>query len=331
MRNSVWLTWDDHRRSKELSDYFDAEYAVFQTRSKGTLRYMVLMMRTCIFLFRKKPKLIFCQNPSVVLSFIVCVWKKMFPSCLVVDRHSNFKFETESSLKIKWKAFHWLSDYTIRHADLTIVTNSELMSIVESKGGHGIVLPDRIPNLNAGGEILKLKGKYRFLFICTFSVDEPVDDVLSVFSELDPSLYTVYVTGSYGNYGMYDFFSSCENIVFLGFVSDEDYVSYLNSIDCTIVLTSMPMTINCGSYESVSLMKPQIVADSRVIKDYFSEGCVYVNPHERESIKNGVIKAAANLDALKKEVKIFTPYLEQRWASIATAVKEEISNTVANR
>jgi glycosyltransferase involved in cell wall biosynthesis len=308
----IWITWQDHRRSRELASALNITYQPLLSGTNGLFRYIILALKTIITIMTKKPDLIFCQNPSIILTFILCILKKIsYKYKLVVDRHTNFKFGTENSLKPKWLIFHYLSSFTLRNADLTIVTNEPLAKIVSKKGGTPFVLQDKIPKLINNNYQPQLKGRINFLFICTYSNDEPIDNVLHAFTLL-PFDYQVYVTGDYNKYNNYEKFTKYKNINFLGFLPENDYISYLFSCDATIVLTTSSMTLNCGSYESVAAGKLQIVAGSEEIMNYFSKGCEHLTSFDAnsiiKSIKNIEIKlhegATQELEALKNNMAL---------------------------
>ena len=95
-------------------------------------------------------------------------------------------------------------------------------------------------------------------------------------------------------------------------------------MDATIVLTNMPMTLNCGSYESVKACKPQIVADSTVIKEWFRSGAVYVDPNDETSIYNGIIEIIERLDELKNEQEEFCRTVESDWLVLDERVRQMV-------
>src|SRR5690606_21870011 len=90
---SVWITWEDHRRSRELANALEAEYFAFHQRGNRYTRYLILGLKTIFFLLRIRANIIYCQNPSIVLTTIVCFLKPILGYKVVVDRHSNFKFQ----------------------------------------------------------------------------------------------------------------------------------------------------------------------------------------------------------------------------------------------
>lgn len=323
LSNGIWVTWEDHRRSRELSQAFGVPYYPLISKRGRAARYLILSLRTIVFILRKRPALVFCQNPSLILTCLLCGAKSFLGFELVVDRHSNFKFKTQTSKHLKWRIFHGLSDYTIRKSTLTVVTNGPLAKIVTDKGGRAAVLPDKLPDVRCSDRVGDLKKGTNFLFICTFSDDEPVEEVLKAFSELGEG-YNLYVTGNYSKFSKWKPYSGESNIIFLGFVDEKHYRKYLNSCDATIVLTSMALTLNCGSYESVSAKKPQIVSDSPVIRNYFRMGAIYVPELDKKSIKCSVIKMTSGLEKMTKEQAEFQKMLIEEWSFLFSNAKKSI-------
>lgn len=312
-KRKIWITWENHRRSRELSRVLDAKYIVVSYDGFWLVRYLVLSGKTLFVLTREKPDLVFCQNPSVVLAALLCALKIIFSYFLIVDRHTNFKLNKITSKHPKWLIFHMLSRFSIRQADRTIVTNQPLADVVVSMGGRAIVLPDKLPKL----QFLKrarLKSRFNYLFICTFSHDEPVQEVGRAFSQL-PSDFCLYITGNFRSYKNWENLENMPNVVLLGYIPEKEYLEYLYGCDVTIVLTRQPMTLNCGSYESVVAGKPQIVADSEVIRDYFNTGAIYTEL-DVNSIKSAVLESAGNLSRLRKQVTVNRHTLEARWTKL---------------
>ncbi len=329
MKKPVWITWNDHRRSRELAAHWGMNYKVFEYSGSMFIRYINLSTKTLMYINKNDPDIIICQNPSVVLSALLAFICNMKKITLVVDRHSNFKIALRKSLFPKWKIFHLVSDYSLRNADLTIVTNREAADYVSSIGGKPVVLPDKLPS-DLSGVKRKLNGDVNFLFICSFSSDEPVDAVLACFKRLDKN-YHVYVTGNFKKHQNWQQYCDDENIHFLGFVNEDIYLSYLKSVDATIVLTDMPMTLNCGSYESVKAGKPQVVADSLVIKEWFRSGAVYVDPKDENSIFYGIRETIERLDDLKIAQRKFSETLESDWSVLEEKFRRAVTQNSGHK
>lgn len=317
----VWISWEDHRRSRELSEAFDAKYIPLLCNAPRWKRYPYLTLKTIGFLLKERPSLIFCQNPSIVLSSLLVFLKPIFRYKLIVDRHSNFKFEHELSKNIKWLLFHWLSRFTIKKSDLTIVTNEYLKEVCESFGGTAFVLPDKLPDMSlceSKNEIgsLKLEGNFiHVMVVTTFNEDEPITEIVRSMEFL-PANFRLYLTGNYKKYYSEHEKKDLEGkgIFLTGFLSESDYKSLMNLSDVVLVLTLKEHILNCGAYEALSLRKPYVISDTNALRDYFKKGCVYVKPLASE-IASGLKTASENREIMVNEINLFIPELEKNWES----------------
>lgn len=323
-KSRIWITWDDHPRSRTLSYQFGADYIVLDYNGIWVFRYFFLTIRTAYLISRISPDLVFCQNPSLILNFCLCFLKKIYRFRLIADRHTNFAFRHAKSYRLKWILYRVVSNFTIRHSDLTIVTNDFLKKYVECSGGNSAVLPDMLPaievpkSLKDGGDFCK---GFSFLFVCTFSDDEPYAEVIEAAQTL-PGEDRIYISG---NYHKGNGISSCpyKNVVFLGFVNDDDYFRYMKSVDAVIVLTSLDYTLNCGAYEAVSLGKPMILSDTETIRNYFEKGCIYTDL-SASGIAHSLAMCKENVSRLNCEVRDLREKLSSDWFTSFEYVNKKI-------
>lgn len=328
MTQECWITWEDHRRSRELSKSFGSKYICFTSKRSRFFRYPILSFLTVTYLVKSRPKLVFCQNPSIVLTSLLCFFKPLLSYTLIVDRHSNFKFHTLNSSNPKWLIFHWLSKVTLKYADLTIVTNDYLKSYINSFNGRAAVLPDKLPALE-GTEKTTLKGLINYVFVATFSEDEPIEEMIAAASAVDKSKH-IYITGNYRKYKNIARLQSTlpENVTLTGFISEEEYRSLLSSADVIIVITTQEHTLTCGAYEAVALEKPMILGNTNTIKNYFSSGALYasIKPDDLAAKINAAGESTARLQG---EVKKLKALLEASWKLEFDAAKNTIRELVA--
>ena len=214
-----------------------------------------------------------------------------------------------------------ISNITIRHSDLMIVTNPFLKEFVDCMGGNGIVLPDKIPALQDPKKKKKLQGQFNIFFICTFSDDEPFREVLEA-ANLLPSDWVIYVSGNYKKANVQPD-RVPKNVVLLGFVEEDDYLYYLSSADAVMVLTTLDYTLNCGAYESVALNKPMVLSYKKTIMSYFDKGAVYVEP-VAQSIVEGIESLFENFETFEKEIKELKCELELSWKKQFSNIESKI-------
>lgn len=302
MSTRIWITWENHRRSKELSSEFDAEYYPLVHAGKRPVRYVILIVKTIHLLLKRRPDVVFCQNPSLILTTILTFCRSAFSYKLIVDRHSNFKLEYADSRSLKWRIFHFLSSWTIKRADLTIVTNEDLQRICNDLGGRSEVLQDKLPNLAAKRKrpppfFMTDMNKTQVMFVTTFDSDEPIDEITEAAKSLKGCV--CYLTGNCRKY-----FSDEEsrsllnyNVVLTGFVSDDDYLSLMENVDIVVVLTKKDLILNCGAYEAISMDKPLILSDTPTLRRYFERAALYCEP-DPLSIKSKILEASHDLNSL---------------------------------
>ena len=259
------------------------------------------------------------QNPSIVLSILMVTIGKIGKFSVVVDAHNE-------GIMPFYSKYHWLLPlYEViqRWADLTIVTNESLAMIVRKNGGRPFILPDKIPQFENINHI-KLKGKSNIVFICTFAKDEPWKEVIQAANLINPS-DCIYITGKYQRVSKKIIKESPPNVIFTGFLPDQEYINLLHSCDLVIDLTLMDNCLVCGAYESVALGKPVILSDTKELRAHFKRGAVYCGNNVKE-ISEAIIYALENLDKLEDEMKDFKEDLMLEWEKRRFLLLEILEN-----
>ena len=264
---------------------------------------------------KERPNLLVVQNPSMILTLFAIINRRIFGYKLVVDAHNSGIFPFEG----RYKLFLDASRFIQRHADLIIVTNPGLQDNVLSNGGKCCVLPDKLPTVPEIKPIA-LEGKINIAYICSFSKDEPFQEVIKAAQLLDSDT-VIYFTGNYKDRIIEKDVPS--NIRLLGFVSEEKYWSLLFSADIIMDLTLREHCLVCGAYESISLGKPLILSNTKALRSYFSKGCLYVHPTPL-SIAEGVTRAIREKEALGEGAIILREELGRTWENQFEKFKSEI-------
>ena len=330
----MWISWEKQRRSIELANCFGCKLFIVTPRILPStirlLRYMENSFRTILILLREKPDVLFVQNPSIALPLLAISFRKIFNFVLIVDRHSNFKYENETSDSIYWKVFFYISKLTIKHADLTIVTNNFLADLVGKDGGMSYVLQDKIPDMKLG-RIKDLQGDKNVVFVSTFSPDEPVDEVILAAELIDDDC-AIYITGNipdtYLHKSQQRNFPS--NVLLTGYLKEDDYQSLLLSADVLLVLTKNEHTLTCGTYEGVALEKCLIISDTKALRSYFNEGMVYVKSSP-DSIAQGIREVFDKKSFLEAEVKVLKDKLVYNWEVSFELLEEKVLTLAKDR
>ncbi|MCD6378977.1 glycosyltransferase [bacterium] len=315
--SNVWISWHYHRRSDYLSREFGCSYYHFGTAARNRItRYLIGTVNTLKTLIKKRPKVLFVQNPSLLLTILAVILKPFFNYVLINDFHTPFIKLHSAKEVIFWKLQH----FTIRYSDMTIVTNEEFSN--QLQGERIMILPDVLPRFDSPGNI-KLDGDLNILYVCTFAEDEPYKNVIKSSGLLDDNIH-IHITGNYIKAGI-DKNEMSHNVHLTGYLPDKDYLELMNSADIVMVLTEQENCIVCGGYEGVSLSKPLILSNTKTLRDYFSAGAIYTE-HDTKSIADGIRRAIRQKDRLESELPDLKSRLTRNWRTKFKLVQEIIGN-----
>jgi len=306
-KNRVWISWESQRRSSEMAKRIGAKPYIFDF--KGILRYPISIAKTLLTLFREKPHIFFVQNPSMLLAALACIYGIISDTHIVVDRHTTFRLNKPHTGSFKIWLKMRLHYFTLKYADITIVTNDFLADLVKKSNGRPAVLPDPLPNFTFT-ELYKLRGKINLLLISSFDKDEPVLSVLDSMRRIDRDI-CLYITGNYKKRDANLKNKIPANVVLMGFIPDQTFVNMLFSVDASMVLTTADYCMLCGCYESVAAEKPLITSDKSVLKEYFKEA-LFVNNTPCD-IHEKIEEMVDNIDTYKDKTIEMKCEIKNNW------------------
>lgn len=306
----MWITWESQRRSIELSKKFGCELWIVEY--VGFMRYPRSILKTVHLITSRKPDVLFVQNPSMILAGLACLCKLFTPKMMVVvDRHTTFMLNRAYPNTPSVVLFKLLHRFTIRFADLTIVTNDFLADYVKQLRGRAFVLPDMIPNLSMTSEV-KLKGEKNIVLISSFGNDEPIREVLDAMKGLERNDITLYITGNYRKLADTIIRSAPSNVIFTGFLKEEEFINTLFAADAVMALTTADHTMLCGCYEALAVGKPLVTSDKQVLRAYFDKAVFVTN--STDSILRAINQIIDNVDMYAAQISLLKKNLNKHWA-----------------
>jgi glycosyltransferase involved in cell wall biosynthesis len=313
MAAPLWIAWERQRRTLELSSRLGCRLRIFEHRGPGVLRYPWSALRTALLLSRERPSLVVVQNPSMALAALACACKRLFGFALVVDRHSNFLLARRRRDDWKARLFLALSRYTLRNADLTLVTNGEIADRVLAAGGRPFVLPDPYPDV-ACAPPPPARPVPEAVFVCSWAEDEPIAEMMAACEALRGEA-VVRATGRPKPRHSALLGRKPGNFLPTGFLADADYLRLLAGADAVVVLTTMPSTLLCGAYEALALGKPLLLSGSRALREYFTAGAVHLETHHPEEIARKLRLLLARRAELRQQGIAFLEASRAAWRS----------------
>jgi glycosyltransferase involved in cell wall biosynthesis len=255
----------------------------------------------------------------MILATVACVWGKIAGVPVVVDRHSTFRLDKPKSLAPRNLLFQLLHHFTLKNADLTIVTNEHLADLTRDHGGRAFVLQDPLPRLGDHPPV-PLGGGFNVVMPCSFAADEPVEEVIEAMRMVAGEGITLHVTGNPSRRGPME--DVPDTVRFTGFLPLDDYEQLILSADAVMVLTKARYAMLCGCYEAVAAGKPLITSNTPVLRDYF-EPAVFVET-EVSSIAEGLRKARREVRELKAGVQAFRTAIGPRWEEEKARLQEHV-------
>ena len=307
----VWLSWEVHRRNRSISSLLGADLYEIGNNKSRLPRYILCTIKTIFLLCETTTRTkVFAQNPSVLLSLVSVVYGQLCNRTVVIDAHNIGVIFEHQIRMIRWIG-QKTNNLIIKLATIIIVTNEELSSVIRQRGGLPFVLPDPLPVLQPK-EKKTLSGQVNAIVICTFANDEPYGAIFDAAKKL-PRTTVIYFTGNHKKMGAPPDLS--DNIIFTGYLDEQDYIDYLDSSDIVLDLTSRDSCLVCGAYEGMALGKPLILSDTQALRGYFGEGATYTKNYP-DAIAEAIHKVSANLkkateSVLKRRAEITQGYPEK--------------------
>lgn len=306
---STFIAWTRYnRRSDLLAQHLGATMHHIYYGQQGKLlqapvRYLVQALQTWRVLRRDRPDVVFVQNPPILCVLLAFLYARRYSARYVIDSH------TGAFLSPKWRWSLGLHRMLSCRAVTTIVTNNQLKKVVNHWGCHAFVL-GFVPADYPAGERFPLDGQFNVAVISTFAEDEPLDVVFKAAGRLPEVSF--YVTGDSKRIAPRLLAKKPDNCRLTGYLPYERYVGLLREVDVIIDLTTRDHTLLLGAFEAVSLGTPLIISDWPVLRDYFSQGAVYVS-NTVEGVCEGVRQAQRERATLQRDILLLREQLHAEW------------------
>jgi glycosyltransferase involved in cell wall biosynthesis len=283
-----------------MATWVSAELCELKHSGKRLARYIALCCQTIRLIKNRHAEIIFFQNPSIVLSMLIVLLKKLgiVTAKIVGDFHNAGVYPKHGASLCRW---------IVRGSDLTIVSNENLARVVNGWGGRAIAIPDPLPVIDSSASSCKdaNEKEFRFLFVCSWADDEPVVEVVRAAAALenDFPFFKIYITGRPKLEKCLNGISLPGSVALTGFLSEEDFDGLLYAADVVIDLTTRPDCMVCGAYEAIAAEKPAILSDNQPTRAYFDRGVEFTD-NTATDIAARLISSYQNIEAMRLEIKL---------------------------
>lgn len=302
----VLIAWKEYQRRVEvMAPYLGAEhfyfYHAWEVRSKlhKALSYIPKTINTLTYLFRIRPALVFVQFPPTPALYAVAFYSWLTGAHYVSDCHMGV---TNA---------HWLNwpfaRKLLAHGKV-IVHNEHLVRQVEADiNVKPFVLRDGVARKQAGvcekNSLLHTFGlspKEYVIFPCSFSADEPMEDVIEAARSLPETMFVMTWHAEKLKKRIRDMLP--KNVLLTGFLKTEDFDHLFANAGTALVLTVHEGVQLSGMQEAMAFEIPAVVSDLRTTRFLYKDYPVYVKT-DASSISQGITLALKDREKLESRMK----------------------------
>lgn len=287
----IWITWERQIRNHSMSKALGVPLFEILSNRKRIPRYVSCISRTVALIGQKRPSVVVCQNPSLVLSILLLRLRPFLGFKVVIDAHFGGVEAYNRS-----KTLQRVLNHCNRSADLVIVTNEGHARYINRLGGKTFICPDPLPDLSRFRSEKKEVPRKVF-FICSFDPDEPYLEVFKAAKVLNQDGFRFFVSGDFRKAGISprDF----PRVEFLGFAPENEYYRHLFSSQLVVDLTDNDNCLVCGAYEALEAEKPLVLSNRKALQEYFTEGTVFT-ANNSQAIVSAIRRAYAERRELRE-------------------------------
>jgi glycosyltransferase involved in cell wall biosynthesis len=315
--HSLWISWNAHRRTTGLCAAWQVPLHIIRSERKGLGRWIDQAVETLKLLRQHRPEILFVQNPSLVLTVLATLSRRVFAYYLVVDAHN----EGVRPFARPGAFVAWLTRRLLNGADVTIVTNAALARDVSIAGGRPLVLPDGLPVPPVPARKSRAMGDApHVVVIASFRTDEPIAAILAAASTM-PEIQFAF-SGDARRFRKHHV-ELPPNVRFTGYLLDRLYWQLLSQAGVICDLTLKPDCLVCGAYEALAMAKPMVLSDNPPTREIFGSAAVLTG-NEPESIAAALRTALEQRNQLAADAREVREEFRARWQTQADATWDVI-------
>ncbi len=289
---ALFISWVRHHgRSEDLAEALGltAHFYPDQIADYGLLRKYLAATRWTYRLLRKERyNRVFLMLPPAPLLLIALVCKKRDAS-IVADLHTGFFSDT------RWSWFTKLGLRLLR-GHTAIVTNTEMARRAEESGVEVWILDDILQD-RTDDQALDSRGDH-FLCPLTYANDEPVDAILDAARQVPEEKFILTGSAPESVRSV-----SPPNVIFSGYVDNDQYEHLLRTSIAVLALTDRDFTMQRAGYEALMTGRPQITSDFPVLKAFLEDSACFVEPDDPIQIAAAVRMISRDCDRIRQTVR----------------------------
>jgi hypothetical protein len=322
----AWVPFQ--RRNLSMQPYFGYELKffsfAFKKRIFRPLEYLIKGWQTLIFLLQKQPEIIWIQLPPNFLLHLTFLYKILFnPQVKIIADCHNATFRSPW-INIPGTAF------LLNHSHILVIHNDSVKEqlikySINTQNCNLYILED--PPAKVENKILtqeKLLTHPWTLCPCSFNKDEPIKAILDA-ARLAPEITFIITGNTERAKGIHDLSNIPDNVKLVGFLPIDKFDSLLCYTDFILGLTTLDGIQLSVANEAVGASKPMVISNTKLLKQLFNKGAIFVDACNSQSIAQGCQKVLSNREELIEAVDELKAERTKRWLIQASQVNNALS------
>ena len=296
----VWLTWHYAARSRNMAKVLNIPILEYFNNKNALLRHSLSSLWTIWVLLKERPKVIFIQLSFMLLN-IVAIYKifTFGKTVIVADCHTK---ALRRKAKGPFNFIFWpIKKATFKLVNISIVSNVGMENDIKELHDNYFMIPDKIPEIKLEKN---LNSENYFVYISSFAVDEPFDEIFEV-AKLLPKEIKLYWTGRIPKRITIPK-DKPENLIFTDYISFDEYYKLISNASSVLALTTEDDCLQSGAYEALAVETPMVISNSKALKTYFANSAVYTG-HSPKEIANNLLQTLNS----KKELIQNSRYIKE--------------------
>jgi hypothetical protein len=220
----------------------------------------------------RRPQVIFLMQPPVVALWVVGCYAAFARVPIVADLHTG----VFNDPKWSWSARMVL--WQVRRQGLALVHTDSFARLAERHKCPTLVLHNRVEPLPVVTTSFVNKQladiAHPFVLVpLSYASDEPIAELLAAAART-PQIRWVFT----GDAPQEVRAAATENVVFPGYMENEDYIRMFTGADCILSVTTKPETMQQVAYEALNASSSLVVSDTTALRAYFKDAAYYCQP-----------------------------------------------------
>ena len=282
-------------RADELASSIGAERIsvtfLYGPRYFAPLRYLVLFFRTLLILFRKRPRIVYAQNPPVFCPLTCLLYCDLTATRLVIDHHSIWRVKTLGRGPVS-RLIGMLEAIVARRAYANTAPHRFWAQQLAAVGAQRVIVVHDFVERNPRLRSETLRSEYSDGSLIAISshgghpLERMEEEAVAVGRVEGVKLLITGPTAKLEN--RLSASTLPRNVRYLGFLERETYEQLKASSDMAINITDEPYTLSHVLLEFAASALPIISSRQEAVEDFFGDSLLYVGSSNPDVIAEQV-------------------------------------------